>query len=48
MLLIYLVITRVENLKNSYIEVWDAPGLGISFNGKAEKYLKEEDKDFFD
>ena len=35
-------------VKNSYIEVWDTPGLGISFNDKAEKYLKEEDKDFFD
>ena len=36
-------------VKDSFIEVWDTPGLGVNFNiGKAEKYLKEEDKGFFD
>ena len=36
-------------VKDSYIEVWDAPGLGITFNRDlAEKYLREEDKGFFD
>ena len=36
-------------VKDSFIEVWDTPGLGVNFNvSKAEKYLKEEDKGFFD
>jgi len=36
-------------VKNSLIDVWDAPGLGVSFDvDKAEKYLSEEDKGFFD
>ncbi|MFL2642775.1 MAG: mandelate racemase/muconate lactonizing enzyme family protein [Dehalococcoidia bacterium] len=35
-------------VKDSYIDVWDTPGLGISFNEKAKNYLREEDKDFFD
>ena len=36
-------------VQNSMIEVWDAPGLGVDFNiDKAQQYLSEEDKDFFD
>ena len=36
-------------VKDSYIEVWDRPGLGVEFNVEAaRKYLPEEDKDFFD
>jgi L-alanine-DL-glutamate epimerase-like enolase superfamily enzyme len=36
-------------VQNSMIEVWDAPGLGVEFNvDKAQQYLEEEDKDFFD
>ena len=33
---------------DSFIEVWDAPGLGVAFNEQARGYLKEEDRDFFD
>ena len=36
-------------VKDGLIEVWDRPGLGIEFDvDKAHKYLKDEDKDFFD
>lgn len=36
-------------VKNSLIEVWDRPGLGISINTKAaRKYLTEGDDKFFD
>jgi L-alanine-DL-glutamate epimerase-like enolase superfamily enzyme len=36
-------------VKNSLIDVWDKPGLGVEFNVKAaQKYLNPEDKDFFD
>ena len=36
-------------VKNSFIEVWDTPGLGVSFNKQAaKKYLTEEDTGFFD
>jgi L-alanine-DL-glutamate epimerase-like enolase superfamily enzyme len=36
-------------VKNSFIEVWDRPGMGVEFNErKAKKYLSEEDRDFFD
>jgi L-alanine-DL-glutamate epimerase-like enolase superfamily enzyme len=36
-------------VKESLIDVWDAPGLGVTFNvDKAQKYLNEEDRDFFD
>ncbi|GAP08002.1 MAG TPA: mandelate racemase/muconate lactonizing enzyme family protein [Anaerolinea thermolimosa] len=36
-------------VKESLIDVWDAPGLGVTFNvDKAQKYLSEEDRDFFD
>ena len=34
---------------DGFIEVWDRPGLGVTFNEKeAKKYLREEDADFFD
>ena len=35
-------------VKNSLIEVWDRPGLGVMFNEKARQYLPAEDQDFFD
>ena len=47
----YEIIEGLPNpiVKDSLIEVWDRPGLGVNFNVKAAKqYLREEDKDFFD
>ena len=35
-------------VKDSHIDVWDTPGLGVTFNEKAREYLGEEDKGFFD
>ena len=36
-------------VKDSFIEVWNRPGLGVEFNVEAaKKYLPETDKDFFD
>ena len=36
-------------VKNGLVEVWDRPGLGVKFNvAAAKKYLREEDKDFFE
>ena len=36
-------------VKQSFIEVWDRPGLGVDFNVQAAKaHLSEEDGDFFD
>ena len=36
-------------VRDSFIEVWDRPGMGIDLNEKAaRKYLLEEDGDFFD
>ena len=36
-------------VKDSHIEVWDTPGLGVTFKVEAaKKYLSKEDKDFFD
>jgi L-alanine-DL-glutamate epimerase-like enolase superfamily enzyme len=36
-------------VKNGFIDVWDKPGLGITFNVRAAKaHLRDEDKDFFD
>ncbi|MCX6015735.1 MAG: mandelate racemase/muconate lactonizing enzyme family protein [Chloroflexales bacterium] len=32
----------------SFIDVWDAPGLGITFNANAKKYLAAGDERFFD
>ena len=35
-------------VKDGHIEVWDRPGMGVSFNVEAAKeHLPEEDKDFF-
>ena len=33
---------------DSHIDVWDTPGLGVTFNEKARDYLSEEDEGFFD
>ena len=34
---------------DSHIQVWDTPGLGVSFNvQEAKKHLRDEDKGFFD
>ena len=47
----YEIVDGLPNpiVKDSYIEVWDSPGLGITFKRDlAEKYLREEDKGFFD
>jgi L-alanine-DL-glutamate epimerase-like enolase superfamily enzyme len=35
-------------VKNSLIEVWDHPGLGVTFNDKARQYVSPEDQDFFE
>jgi L-alanine-DL-glutamate epimerase-like enolase superfamily enzyme len=35
-------------VKESFIDVWDRPGLGVTFNKNAQKYLLDEDKGFFD
>ena len=36
-------------VKDSHIEVWDAPGLGVTFDVEAAKrHLRKEDSDFFD
>ena len=36
-------------VKDGFIDVWDRPGLGITFNiTEAKKHLPDEDKDFFD
>ncbi|CAN5415070.1 mandelate racemase/muconate lactonizing enzyme family protein [soil metagenome] len=36
-------------VKDSHIEVWDKPGLGVTINAKAaKKYLTAGDEDFFD
>jgi L-alanine-DL-glutamate epimerase-like enolase superfamily enzyme len=36
-------------VKDSFIDVWDAPGLGVDFNvEKARQYLPEGEEDFFD
>ena len=35
-------------LRDGHVKVWDAPGVGVTFNvNKASKYLSEDDKDFF-
>jgi L-alanine-DL-glutamate epimerase-like enolase superfamily enzyme len=47
----YDIVTGLPNpiVKNSLIEVWDTPGLGVDFDvNKAQAYLAEEDKAFFD
>lgn len=36
-------------VERGFIRVWDRPGLGVELNaGAAQRYLSEEDKDFFD
>jgi L-alanine-DL-glutamate epimerase-like enolase superfamily enzyme len=36
-------------VKDSFIDVWDTPGLGVSLNVEAaRKHLRPEDADFFD
>ena len=47
----YDIVTGLPNpvVKNSMIDVWDTPGLGVDLiPDKAEQYLREEDKGFFD
>ncbi len=47
----YDIVSGLPNpvVKNSMIDVWDAPGLGVDIiPDKAEQYLREEDKGFFD
>ena len=47
----YEILEGIPNpvVKDGLIEVWDRPGLGVTFNVRAAKqYLREEDKDFFD
>lgn len=35
-------------VRHSHIEVWDRPGMGVDFRvSAAQKYLSDEDKDFF-
>ncbi|MCL2059505.1 MAG: mandelate racemase/muconate lactonizing enzyme family protein [Oscillospiraceae bacterium] len=35
-------------LRDGHVKVWDAPGVGVTFNvNKATKYLEADDKDFF-
>jgi L-alanine-DL-glutamate epimerase-like enolase superfamily enzyme len=35
-------------VEDGFIKVWDRPGLGVEFNiPKAQPYLSEADKDFF-
>jgi len=36
-------------VQDSFIEVWDRPGMGVDFNVEAARtYLPETDWDFFD
>jgi L-alanine-DL-glutamate epimerase-like enolase superfamily enzyme len=36
-------------VQKGFIDVWDKPGLGVTFNVRAAKaHLREEDRDFFD
>lgn len=47
----YDIVTGLPDtiVKDSMIDVWDSPGLGVDFDvDKAQAYLAEEDKDFFD
>ncbi len=47
----YDIVTGLPDpiVKDGFIEVWDQPGLGVTFDaGKAERHLREEDKGFFD
>ena len=47
----YEIVDGLPNpiVKEGYIDVWDKPGLGITFNARAAKaHLQEEDRNFFD
>lgn len=47
----YDIVTGLPDpiVKDGFIEVWDAPGLGIDFNrNEAARYLSEQDQGFFD
>ncbi len=47
----YDIVSGLPNpvVKDSMIDVWDTPGLGVDIiPDKAEQYLREEDKGFFD
>lgn len=47
----YDIITGLPDpiVEDGMIEVWDRPGMGVDFDiGKAQRYLREEDKGFFD
>ena len=46
----YEIVDGLPNpiVKDSFIDVWDTPGLGVTFNDKAREYLPEGDEDFFD
>jgi len=47
----YDIVTGLPDpiVKDSMIEVWDTPGMGVDLiPDKAEQYLREEDKGFFD
>jgi len=47
----YEIVDGLPNpiVKDGYIDVWDKPGLGITFDVRAAKaHLQEEDRDFFD
>jgi L-alanine-DL-glutamate epimerase-like enolase superfamily enzyme len=46
----YEIVDGLPNpiVKDSLIEVWDRPGLGVTFNQKARQHLSAEDHDFFD
>src|SRR5580692_10122564 len=35
-------------MKQGFIDVWDRPGLGVTFNQAAKSRLQEEDRGFFD
>jgi len=47
----YEIIEGLPNpiVKNGFIDVWDKPGLGVTFNVQAAKaHLSDEDRHFFD
>jgi len=47
----YEIVEGLPNpiVKDGFIDVWDRPGLGVTFDAAAAKtHLNEEDRDFFD
>ena len=43
------ILTGLAPVRDGFIEVSDAPGLGVEFDvGRAQRYLSEEDRGFFD